>query len=102
MAKDFVSCPRPALAGQLREQKNLPIARDLGILERMQIEQEKPNKPKFAVVVVLFAATILVVIIAAIAVLIWRGKEATKAPFTKHPVSMLSTPDRNPGAAAIG
>lgn len=62
----------------------------------MQIEQEKPNKPNFTLVVALFAAMTVLIIIAAIAILIWRAKSASKAPFTKHPVSQLSLPSAPP------
>lgn len=61
----------------------------------MQIEEQKPNKPNFALVVALFAGTILLVIIAAVVIVTWRGKSATKAPYTEHPVSRLSSPDRS-------
>ena len=62
----------------------------------MEIEEIKPNKPNFGMVVALFAVTILVVILAAVALLAWRGKQTTKAPFTKHPLSRLSLPNRGP------
>ncbi len=62
----------------------------------MPIEDRKPDKPNFGIVVLLFAATILAIIIAAAVVVAWRGKEAKKAPFTKHPLSRFSTPE--PGA----
>ncbi len=58
----------------------------------MEIEELKPNKPNFGLVVALFAGTILVVIIVAVALVFWRGKSVTKAPFTKHPLSRLSAP----------
>ncbi len=64
----------------------------------MQIEQEKPKKPNFAVVVALFAAMTVLIIIAAIAILTWRAKSASKAPFTKHPLSQLTSPDHLPFA----
>lgn len=62
----------------------------------MASDDRKPNTPNFRIVVMLFAATILAVIIAAAIVVSWRGREATKTPFTKHPLSLLSVP----GAAA--
>ncbi len=46
----------------------------------------------FTPVVVLFAITIVLIIVAATAIVRWRGKNATKAPYTKHPLSMLSAP----------
>ena len=65
---------------------------DTCILERMKIEEQEPNKPNFGLVVALFAGTILLVIIAAVVILMWRSKSATKTPFTKHPVSRLCLP----------
>ncbi len=62
----------------------------------MEIEDLKPNKPNFGLVVALFAGTILVVIVVAVALVFWRGKSVTKVPFTKHPLSLLSAPDRVP------
>ena len=63
-----------------------------GILTPMPSDDRKPSTPNFRIVVMLFAATILAVIIAAAIVVSWRGREATKTPFTKHPLSMLSFP----------
>ena len=68
----------------------------------MEIEDQKPNRPNFALVALLFAVTILVVIVAAAVIVTWRGKQATKTPFTKHPVSRLSIPGRPLGEVGCG
>ncbi len=71
----------------------MPSCRSRGILDRMQIEDVKPSKPNFGVVVVMFAATILVIAIAAVAIVTWRAHQATKTPYTKHPLSRLAMPN---------
>ncbi len=53
----------------------------------------------FVPVVILFAVTIILVIAAAAFLITWRAKKVTRAPFTKHPLSMLSTPDRLLGSS---
>lgn len=58
----------------------------------MEIEDIKPNKPNFGLIVTLFAISILVIAAATIAFLTWRAKHETKAPFTKHPLSQLVQP----------
>lgn len=58
----------------------------------MQIEDVKPNKPNFGLVVVLFAVTILVIAVVATVLVTWRAKEAKKTPFTKHPLSLMMRP----------
>jgi hypothetical protein len=57
----------------------------------MQLEQVKPNKPNFGVVVFSFAAAILAIfVIAVLLVLHYRNKQ--NPPYTKHPVSQLALP----------
>lgn len=62
----------------------------------MRIEDVKPNKPNFGTVVILFAATILVIALLATVVVSWRAKQAKKVPFTRHPLALVT--DRPPDA----
>ena len=57
----------------------------------MEIEQIKPHKPSFGMVVALSAAAIIVVFIAAIIILKIRDKKKGNPPFVKHPVSEIYT-----------
>ncbi len=58
----------------------------------MQLEQVKPNKPSFLMVVLLSAAAILVIFIAAFVIVGWRSHKKNQPPFSKHPVSQLVQP----------
>lgn len=46
----------------------------------------------FGVVAALFAITILVIAVAATLLVSWRAKSVKKAPFTKHPLSWVTSP----------
>ena len=54
----------------------------------MELEQEKPNKPNFKVVVMLFAVTILVIALAATVIVSWVARRTKKTPFTSHPLAL--------------
>jgi uncharacterized membrane protein len=56
----------------------------------MQIEQVKPNRPSFKLVVALFAVALLVIFIAAVIIISWRSHGKHKPPFVRHPVAQLS------------
>lgn len=58
----------------------------------MALEQVKPNKPSFGLVVALFAVALIVIFIAAAIIVMWRGHSKEKAPYNKRPVSQLSQP----------
>ena len=58
----------------------------------MQVEQVKPNKPSFGVVVLLAAVALLVIVIGAVIVVGWRAHKKNTPPYTKHPVSRLEIP----------
>jgi hypothetical protein len=60
------------------------------------IEQEPPNKPNFLLVVLLFAATIIIVFLVAYFVLDWRGAHLVPKHHDKHPSSRLVLPLPNP------
>ena len=64
----------------------------------MQIEETPPNKPKFVLVVYLFAAAVVVIFLAAIIVIAWRNRKGYSAPYTKRPVSLLALPSSAPPA----
>ena len=65
----------------------------------MELEQVKPNKPSFGAVVVLFAVTILAVVIAAWIIIEWRAHSKEKPPFSKHPVAQIWHPGDRATAA---
>ena len=54
----------------------------------MQIEQTKPNKPSFLLVVLLSAGFLLLAFL--IAAVILGTHKRNPVPFTKHPVSRLA------------
>jgi hypothetical protein len=56
------------------------------------LEQEPPNKPNFLLVVLLFAATIIIVFLVAYFVLDWRGTKLIPKHYDKHPSSRLVLP----------
>ena len=58
----------------------------------MELEQSKPNKPSFLMVVLLAAAAILVMIIGAASIVGWRAHKKNNTPYTKHPESRLVLP----------
>lgn len=55
----------------------------------MQIEQQGSQKPNFFLVGLMAAAAVILLIVGAFAIVGWRSQKANKAPYTKHPVSML-------------
>ena len=57
----------------------------------MELEQVKPNKPSFGIVVAMAAVAILAIIIGAVILVGWRAHKKNTPPFTKHPVSRLRT-----------
>ncbi|HEX4156282.1 MAG TPA: hypothetical protein VHY48_11770 [Acidobacteriaceae bacterium] len=54
----------------------------------MRIEQQPPQRPNFLLVVLLFAATIIVIFIGAYIVLHWNHHIVPK-DFNKHPTAQL-------------
>jgi hypothetical protein len=64
----------------------------------MDIEQLPPNKPRFGLVVILFAVTILIVFVVAYFTLDWDGKRLVPHNYSKHPVSGVVMP----GADFVG
>lgn len=58
----------------------------------MQLEQVKPNKPSFGLVVALSAVALIIIFVGAWLILEWSGHQKKKPPFTKHPVSQLALP----------
>ena len=61
----------------------------------MQVEQVKPNKPSFGIVVLLAAVAILIIVIGAVIVVGWRAHKKNTPPYTKHPVSRLEVRRRD-------
>ena len=76
----------------------------------MELEQKRPDKPNFKVVVMLFAATILVIALVATVIVSWVARRAKKTPFTKHPLALIapqglgelraSTPSSQPASSS--
>ena len=60
----------------------------------MELEEVKPNKPKFALIGYLVLATLLVILIGAAIIVSWRAREVHKTPFTKQPTSRLVQPPK--------
>jgi hypothetical protein len=63
----------------------------------MEIEQVKPNKPNFLLIVILFCVTILVFFVLAYLFLDFEGGHLTFRHHTQHPTSQLvltATPAR--------
>lgn len=60
----------------------------------MQLEQVKPKKPSFGLVVALSGLVLILIFIAAVLIVEWRAHERNKTPFAKHPVSQLYTAPR--------
>jgi hypothetical protein len=58
----------------------------------MEIEQTKPNKPNFGLIVVLFCATILVMFVLALLFLTFDGSHLRFRHHTEHPTSQLALP----------
>ena len=58
----------------------------------MELEETKPNEPSFLKVVILFAATILVVVVLAAIFLLHRSHTKATTPYTKHPLSSIPGP----------
>jgi len=58
----------------------------------MEIEQVKPNKPNFGLIVGLFCATIVVVLLLAILFLDVEGGHIHLRHHTQHPTSQLVLP----------
>jgi hypothetical protein len=55
----------------------------------MEIEQTKPNKPNFGLIVGLFCATILVMFVLALLFLTFDGSHLRFRHHTQHPTSLL-------------
>lgn len=60
----------------------------------MRIEQQPPESPNFLLVVLLFAATIIVIFIGAYLFLHWNHRMVPRN-FNKHPTSQLILPPRS-------
>ena len=67
----------------------------------MEIEQIKPNKPNFLLIVGLFCATILVMFVLALLFLTFDGSHLRFRHHTQHPTSHLAPP-ANPHASRPG
>ena len=50
------------------------------------------DKPNFGLVVLMAATAILAILIAAAMIIILRGKQAKKVPYTKQPTALLAAP----------
>ena len=66
----------------------------------MEIEQLNPKRPNFLLIVILFAATILVLFVLALLFLSFDGKHLVFRHHGAHPTSQLVLPSRNPAFAA--
>ena len=66
------------------------------IQPKMRVEETAPNKPKFILVVYLFAGTVVVIVLAFIIVISWRNRKGHKTPYTKTPTSWLAAPPAGP------
>jgi len=58
----------------------------------MNIEQIKPNKPNFGVVVALASVSLLVIIVVAYFMLHWGGRDFLPHHTSAHPTSQLTMP----------
>jgi flagellar basal body-associated protein FliL len=58
----------------------------------MEIEQIKPNKPNFLLIVILFCVTILVVFVLAYFFVDFEGGHLNFRHHTQHPTSQLALP----------
>ena len=58
----------------------------------MEIEQIKPNKPNFLLIVILFFVTILVVFVLAYFFVDFEGGHLNFRHHTQHPTSQLALP----------
>ncbi len=58
----------------------------------MEIEGNKPDPSIFAHVVYLAVGALVVIIVAAIIIVTWRGHKKNTPPYTKRPTAQLSLP----------
>ena len=71
------------------------------ILASMQIEETPPNKPKFILVVYMFAGAVIVIVLAAIIIIGWRNRKGHKTPYDKTPTSWLAAPPQQTPARML-
>ena len=66
----------------------------------MQIESNKPDSSMMPHILYLSLAAILLVIIAAVILISWRGHKKNTPPYTTHPLSQMCVPERAGSSAA--